>query len=1013
MRSKGLLILGFLALLGEPALPGILGREDLVSPEGRQAADVQPGGQGGLSQDLHLAGRELTIYQLRTGRAAVHVLVFRDGFSMSIGAGLFTSDTAVAWLEAIKTESGNSARLDYEGRMYLRGNVSVKKAETTETANLRQTAIEDGQATVVRFGVSGEVFVTADKKEVADPRGFELYTKALAAVTTVEPEFRLEAELPVAEAPEEKVKQEKPAEEIAPAKPAKVVAEPKEKKPRFGYPVNIAPVGEVPLQFELDRDAEIVTAIGGIYMSWQELDETTGRLLLVELQADNAVIFYSEEALKAYQESRQAASVEDILTSGAIRAIYMSGEVVMTQGQRTTRVEEIYYDFQRKKALASNVVMRNFDVSRGIPIYVRAPKLRQLAANQFAFDNITLTTSEFYVPQISLNASNVIITDTTPIDEQGDRISDSSYDVQMRDVRFKMYDRTIFYWPSVRSNLQRPDIPLKGVHAGHDGTWGTSLETRWHLARLLGLREPEGTESTVSLDYYSKRGPGSGVEINYERENYFGRMIGYIIDDHGEDRLGRDDSRRGLEPPRELRGRVRWQHRQFLPYNWQFTTEASYASDPNFIEQYYRSEFNTDKEQETIVHVKRLEDNWALALLGKWRLNDFVDKVEELPSAEFHWTGQSFLDDNFTFYSDSQLSRFRQRLAEDDTMSEDFFTFASTRNEVDMPVRLGKSKVVPFVAGTLGYEDGVGFETDIDGSTVDDKDGVWLGEAGVRASAQPYWKVFPDAKSRFWDLNQLRHVIKPHVTAVGYAQSDSVVEQRDTLNVGISQRLQTRRGPAGKQRTVDWMRLDMDVTWVNDSGDTAGGPDRFIWNKPYIPLVNRYSMMAPPKDRRSSDVFGPRRNYFSTDYIWRMSDTTAVLSDMNFDMQSGVVQQFNIGFSHLRWPNLGYYIGSRYLRRVDSGFGEKGSNAFTFAATYVLDPRYTLVFSQQFDFDYGANIRSDVTLIRRYHRICLGLTYSADESLDQHSVVFSLWPAGVPELVIGPRRYMELGGGYN
>ena len=332
MRSKGLLILGFLALLGEPALSGVRGREGLVFPEGRQAADVQPDGQSGLSQDLRLAGRELTIYQLRTGRAAVHVLVFRDGLSMSIGAGLFTSDTAVAWLEAIRTESGNSSRLDYEGRMYLRGNVSVKKAETTETANLRQTAIEDGQATVVRFSVSGEVFVTADKKEVADPRGFELYTKALAAVTTVEPEFRLEAEAPVTESPQDEVNPEKPAEEIAPTKASRPVAEPKEKKPRFGYPVNIAPVGEVPLQFELDRDAEIVTVIGGIYMSWQELDETTGRLLLVELQADNAVIFYSEEALKAYQESRQVASVEDILTSGAIRAIYMSGEVVMTQG---------------------------------------------------------------------------------------------------------------------------------------------------------------------------------------------------------------------------------------------------------------------------------------------------------------------------------------------------------------------------------------------------------------------------------------------------------------------------------------------------------------------------------------------------------------------------------------------------------------------------------------------------------------------------------------------------------
>jgi hypothetical protein len=134
-----------------------------------------------------------------------------------------------------------------------------------------------------------------------------------------------------------------------------------------------------------------------------------------------------------------------------------------------------------------------------------------------------------------------------------------------------------------------------------------------------------------------------------------------------------------------------------------------------------------------------------------------------------------------------------------------------------------------------------------------------------------------------------------------------------------------------------------------------------------------------------------------------------MLSDMNIDMQSGVVQQFNIGFSRLCWPNLSYYIGSRYLRRIEV-FDEKGSNAFTFAATYILDPRYTLVFAQQYDFDYSANIRSDITLVRKYHRINCAITYSADESLDRQAIVFSIWPQGVPEMAIGKRSYMGLGG---
>ena len=69
-----------------------------------------------------------------------------------------------------------------------------------------------------------------------------------------------------------------------------------------------------------------------------------------------------------------------------------------------------------------------------------------------------------------------------------------------------------------------------------------------------------------------------------------------------------------------------------------------------------------------------------------------------------------------------------------------------------------------------------------------------------------------------------------------------------------------------------------------------------------------------------------------------------------------------------------------------------------------------MVFSQQLDFDYGATVRSDITLIRQYHRLYWGLTYSADHSLDRQAIVFSIWPQGVPELAIGERTYIGLGG---
>jgi len=52
-----------------------------------------------------------------------------------------------------------------------------------------------------------------------------------------------------------------------------------------------------------------------------------GRLL--ELQADNAVIFYSNSQL---QVGTEQTGTEEVLAKGAINSIYMVGDVLVTEG---------------------------------------------------------------------------------------------------------------------------------------------------------------------------------------------------------------------------------------------------------------------------------------------------------------------------------------------------------------------------------------------------------------------------------------------------------------------------------------------------------------------------------------------------------------------------------------------------------------------------------------------------------------------------------------------------------
>jgi predicted amidohydrolase len=974
-------------------------------------------------RDIQITADELTNYHDANG---TDVIVINKKVSIAAGADTFAGEKAVVWLKRTPASKNISVWC------CVSGDISAKKGNGTRIVGLSWETIENGKTMVVRFEATGEVFITAKKIERADVRSGDFYNHAFTATAKTHKNFANEC---AAVSPVIVVAAAEPNRPAAKPKavtetfvdqlfggPTKKPQPPVEKAPeqiKIRYSVNLSPAGEQEPNIEWGGSAtgeDFATVIGRFYL-WQKQDEN-GRLL--EMQADNAVVFYAGEKTGTGEES---GGIKAVGAKGAIKAIYVRGDVVMTEGLRTIRADEIYYDFENKRGLAVNATMRTFDVERGIPIYVRAAKIRQVAEGKFTADNVVVTSSEFATPQISLDVGSIIVTDTTTIDQQAGQPKDSGYDAQMRDIRLKAEDMTVFYWPSLRSNLERPDMPLKSLRIGKDNIWGTTIESRWFLSRLLGLREPDGTDGTFDLDYLSKRGVGTGMDVDYQQDERLGKITSYLIDDRGEDRLGRVAFRRNLKPPEDLRGRFSWVDREFLPYNWQVTTGIDYESDENFLESYRRREYNTGPDRETYIHIKRIEDNWGLAFLAKGRINNFADELEEAPTGEYHLTGQSIFDDKMTLYSDTYGGRYKQQIGKDHTtvMDESDFGLATHRTEIDLPMWASGIKVVPYAAGTVGYDERSGFNRSmVDGSntgTADDAT-VGIGELGMRSSTE-FWKTYPDVKSRLWDLNGLRHIVTPGVSTSIYGASDEAVKQHDSAHVELLQRLQTKRGP--DDRTVDWMRLNMGMTWFtdNDKRTPDSGPYRYLWNNSMTPLRT----LAAPEilngdiDKKGDidhglkkfETYGPVRDYFDTDYMWQISDTTALLTSGYYDIHSERVEQFDIGFSRTRLPDLSYYIGTRYLRDVQV-LNQHGSNAFVFAASYALDSRYTIVFSQQYDFEYRANVQSELTLIRRYHRMFWSISVRSDASLDSKSVMFNLWPEGVPESASGSKRYTGLSG---
>ncbi len=197
-----------------------------------------------------------------------------------------------------------------------------------------------------------------------------------------------------------------------------------------------------------------------------------------------------------------------------------------------------------------------------------------------------------------------------------------------------------------------------------------------------------------------------------------------------------------------------------------------------------------------------------------------------------------------------------------------------TNHEIDLKLDIGRLqeyiRIVPFLQGQV-----VGWTNQIDGQSMGR---VW-GAYGLRADMTAY-RVYPSVQSELFNVHGLNHKIDfeaEYRNAVSNVNLDRIGVQDDlddnsyetvrryfaltnyaggilpmqydprllilrrgispitgttdiqasmqTLHMGIHQRLQTKRGPDGKRKIMDYMTLDLDTTYFpNSNRDNFGKP---------------------------------------------------------------------------------------------------------------------------------------------------------------------------------------------
>jgi hypothetical protein len=729
----------------------------------------------------------------------------------------------------------------------------------------------------------------------------------------------------------------------------------------------------------------------------------------LELRAERVVIFTTLHDLSEMQK-KQYTNIEQAITGayleGDVRLIFTPAASKRSAEQRLTG-KRVFYDFTTDRAILTEAVLHTYSPKTSSPIILRAQIVRQLSAGEYTASKAQLTTSSFATPSYSIGLGKAYVRQV----ETGDPTIGTFTEFSGDDVTFQVYNQPVFYFPHVGGTMDERGSVFRNIEVSGNSRFGPSLITQWGLFESLGKIPPRGTDITYQLDYFGKRGPAAGIDGKYQGGivtdttkdpwDFSGDFSGLFIEDHGKDKL--DRLRPSVIPPTEQRGRFFLEHQQFLPDSWQMQLSLGYSSDPTFLEEWYQDQFYTHRPQETALYLKRQHDTEALTFLVSKQINNFPTssdlqqeqaEVERLPEVGYRRIGDSLLSDTTTFFSENSVSgldfhRSRATLADQGFgrgQSPGLPSYGTTgepgtlvyrgdfRQELDYPFSAGQFRIVPYVIGRYTvYSD-----SPTSGGI---KNRLYSG-AGVRASTA-FWKVDDSVESTLFDLHRLRHVIEPEINVFSGAQNvnrnrlfqydESVDEINDITGaqLALRQRWQTKRGGPGRWRGVD-------VFSFNVEGN-------FYTHKPVDALIQPTRFRGLFFDSVPEESIP--RNSVNADANWRISDSTEIITDAEYNLDQRTLATASAGFAVQRGERISYFLGQRYIEPLKS-------NITTFAANYQLTSKYTLSFRQSFDFGLSRNVASEISFIRHFDRFFASVSIRYDEIGNNSGFMINLIPEG-------------------
>jgi len=748
----------------------------------------------------------------------------------------------------------------------------------------------------------------------------------------------------------------------------------------------------------ISDDEQSIVLEDGVNITYRE--PGTGRIL--ELAAQRAVVFFAGQA---------DASIANVRASD-IDGIYLEGDVVASDGTYNLRGPRMFYDVRNDKALILDAVFSTFDTRVGFPLYVRARSVRQLSESEFVADRARISNTGFARPNLTIGARSVTIRQESRVTDTGEKESYTVADAEH--ITLGLMGVPMGYLPKFEGNPE--DIPLRDVGFVFGSKSGQEIRTRWDFFSLFGMEKPDGLDADLMLDALLDRGPGVGLRSKWSGADYKGGLLTYwVYDDTGTDSLtsGAEVKRTG-----ENRGIVRAEHIAKVGSDWTVFAELSHVSDENFVDAFYEELAETGREFTTRLHVRRLSENTSFTLEASGQLDDFTPNeyilqsdgytVERLPELTYTriaddllesyapgrllYSGETRVGSLSLAFTDRTPAEYGLRRnfaaqrgfgldAGDNIadalraqgLTERSVLRADTRHEIGADLSAGPVKILPWVVGR-----GTVYDSDFESFAGDDDNSAraW-GAAGITL-ATTIQRVENDVYSRALDINRVRHILRPSVTAFYagtnvdqdelpvYDESVESLADGTVVRLGLDQTWQTKRGGPGRWYSVDWITLDTEVVFASDDAISSDE-------------IGRYFESRPENSRLS--------NFGTINATMQATDSLALVGSTIYDFERHGQSATSAGFILEHSPTFSSSLLYRYLNAQDSTLLTGGTN-------YTLTDKYSLGSRITYDTDLGdiQSVRGE--LLRDFQSAVFGMSFTYNNISEETSFGIIFQPLG-------------------